>query len=76
MGRTRPKQKEMYIDKQLAKLCGVSNIPGKVFNGRVTKDLLDKKAFKLIKQMKVQDYDDLKRADCLTFGKEILAHMK
>jgi menaquinone-dependent protoporphyrinogen IX oxidase len=69
-----PEQKEMYIDKQLAKLCGVGNVPAKVFLGRVTKALMDKETFEAMKQF--EDYDNLKRADCLAFGKEILASVK
>jgi menaquinone-dependent protoporphyrinogen IX oxidase len=67
-------QKEMYIDDQLAKLSGVTNIPGKVFPGRVTKNLLDKEAFDIIKSF--PDNDNLKRADCLVFGKEIFGSVK
>ena len=73
---TGPEQIDMYIDKQLAQLCGVGNIPAKVFNGRITMGLLDKQAFELMTKFGVTDYDDLKRADCLAFGKEILASMK
>ncbi len=68
------KQKEMYIDDQLAKLSGVTNVPGKVFPGRVTKNLLDKEAFDIIKSF--PDNDNLKRADCLVFGKEIFESVK
>jgi menaquinone-dependent protoporphyrinogen IX oxidase len=68
------KQKEMYIDDQLAKLSGVTNVPGKVFPGRVTKNLLDKEAFEIIKSF--PDNDNLKRADCLVFGKEIFGSVK
>jgi menaquinone-dependent protoporphyrinogen IX oxidase len=67
-------QKEMYIDDQLAKLSGVTNVPGKVFPGRVTKNLLDKEAFDIIKSF--PDNDNLKRADCLVFGKEIFGSVK
>jgi menaquinone-dependent protoporphyrinogen IX oxidase len=69
-----PQQKETYIDNQLAKLCGVGNVPAKVFLGRITKDFMDKETFEMMKQF--EDYDNLKRADCLAFGKEILASMK
>jgi menaquinone-dependent protoporphyrinogen IX oxidase len=71
-----PEQIDMYIDKQLAQLCGVGKVPAKVFNGRITMGLLDKQAFELMTKFGVTDYDDLKRADCLAFGKEILASMK
>lgn len=70
-------QKEMYIDNQLAKLCGVGNVPAKVFLRRMTKDLLEKEALEMMQRIgQAQDYDNLKRADCLDFGKEILASVK
>jgi menaquinone-dependent protoporphyrinogen IX oxidase len=64
-------QKEMYIDNHLAKLCDVGDVPGKVFAGRITKDLLEKEVYDMMKSF--PDNDNLKRADCLAFGKEILA---
>jgi menaquinone-dependent protoporphyrinogen IX oxidase len=78
-----PEQKTALIDNHLAKLCEVSYIPSKVFNGRITKSLLDPKTRKMMEDMypklagkPLDDYDLLKRADCLTFGKEILAAIK
>jgi menaquinone-dependent protoporphyrinogen IX oxidase len=75
-----PQQKATYIDNHLAKLCGVSNIPSKVFNGRITKSLLDPQTRKSMEDMypklagkPLADYDLLKRSDCLAFGREILA---
>lgn len=67
-------QTTMFIDNHLAKLCGVSNVPSKVFLGRITKSLLDPLTAKMMESM--EDYDNLKRADCLAFGQEILAIMK
>ncbi len=67
-------QKEMYIDNILTKLSGVTNVPGKVFHGRVTKDLLEKEILPMFQSF--PDSDNLKRADCLAFGKEILASVK
>jgi hypothetical protein len=70
----------MFIDNHLARLCEVGNIPSKVFNGRITKSLLDPPTRKMMEDMypkiagkRLEDYDLLKRADCLAFGKEILA---
>jgi hypothetical protein len=72
-----PQQKETYIDNQLAKLCGVGHVPSKIFLGRMTKDLLEKEALEMMERMGLaQDYDHLKRADCLAFGKEILTSTK
>jgi menaquinone-dependent protoporphyrinogen IX oxidase len=69
-----PQQKTAYIDDQLAKLCGVGAVPGKVFPGRVTKDLLESDALAMMRSF--PDTDNLKRADCLAFGKEVLASVK
>jgi menaquinone-dependent protoporphyrinogen IX oxidase len=78
-----PQQKTAYIDNHLAKLCEVSNVPSQVFNGRITKPLLDPENLKMMEDMypkfagkALENYDLLKRADCLSFGKEILAGIK
>lgn len=67
-------QTTMFIDNHLAKLCEVSNVPSQVFLGRITKSLMDPKIAKMMKRM--GDYDNLKRADCMAFGKEILTSLK
>jgi menaquinone-dependent protoporphyrinogen IX oxidase len=69
-----PEQKKAYIDEQLATLCSVRNVPGTVFAGRITKDLMEPGAAAMMKSF--PDSDRLKRADCLAFGKEILAAMR
>jgi menaquinone-dependent protoporphyrinogen IX oxidase len=78
-----PAQKTALIDNHLAKLCEVSDIPSKVFNGRITKSLLDPENLKMMEEMypkfagkTLENYDLLKRTDCLAFGKEILAVIK
>ena len=78
-----PAQKTALIDNHLAKLCEVGNIPSRVFNGRITKSLLDPETRKRMEDMyptlagkPLEDYDLLKRADCLAFGKEVLAGIK
>jgi len=63
-------QTTMFIDNHLAKLCEVNKIPARVFNGRVTKSLMDPQTRKMME--KFEDYDDLKRSECMTFGAEIL----
>jgi menaquinone-dependent protoporphyrinogen IX oxidase len=65
-----PEQIKAHIDDHLAKLCEVGKVPSKVFLGRITKSLMDPEAAKQMAQM--EDYDNLKRAECLAFGKEIL----
>jgi menaquinone-dependent protoporphyrinogen IX oxidase len=78
-----PAQKVALIDNHLSKLCEVSNIPSKVFNGRITKSLMDPESRKRMEEMypqfagkPLEDYDLLKRTDCLAFGKEVLAGIK
>jgi menaquinone-dependent protoporphyrinogen IX oxidase len=69
----RPEQKTSLIDNHLAKICGDINVPSKVFLGRITLGLMDPESRNMIQQMKMTEYDNLKRVDCLDFGKEILA---
>jgi menaquinone-dependent protoporphyrinogen IX oxidase len=78
-----PAQKSALIDNHVAKLCEVGNIASKVFNGRITKALIDPENRKRMIDMypqfvgkPLEDYDLLKRADCLSFGREILAGIK
>jgi menaquinone-dependent protoporphyrinogen IX oxidase len=78
-----PEQKTNYIDNHLAKLCEAGNVPSKVFNGRITKALLDPQTRKMMEARypeiagkPLANYDLLKRADCLAFGEEVLAGIK
>jgi menaquinone-dependent protoporphyrinogen IX oxidase len=78
-----PQQKTALIDNHLAKLCETGDLPAKVFNGRITKALLDPQNRKMMEDMypklaghALEDYDLLKRTDCLAFGREILASLK
>ena len=78
-----PAQKTALIDNHLAKLCEVGDIPSKVFNGRITKSLMDPENRKMMETnypkfagKPLEDYDLLKRTDCLAFGKEFLAGIK
>jgi len=75
-----PQQKTAYIDNHLARLSEAGTVPSRVFNGRITKSLLDPRtrrrmedAYPKLAGKPLDDYDRLKRTDCLAFGKEILA---
>jgi menaquinone-dependent protoporphyrinogen IX oxidase len=63
-------QTTQFIDNHLAKLCGTSKVRSKVFLGRITKSLMDAQNAKMMAGM--EDYDNLKRSDCLAFGRELL----
>ncbi|NLA21509.1 MAG: hypothetical protein GX870_00565, partial [Candidatus Marinimicrobia bacterium] len=65
-----PAQTAKFIDNHLAKLCEADNVPSRVFLGRVTKSLMEPEVANMMAG--IEDYDDLKRPDCLEFGKEIL----
>jgi menaquinone-dependent protoporphyrinogen IX oxidase len=69
-----PTQTANFIDNHLAKLCGSGTVPSKVFLGRITKSLMEPQTAKMMEKM--EDYDNLKRADCMAFGQEILAGLK
>lgn len=61
---------EQQIDNHLAPLCGVENVVSNVFLGRVTASLLEPEVREMMSQF--EDYDNLKRSDCMALGKEIL----
>ncbi len=69
-----PQQTTTFIDNHLAKLCEIDNVPSKVFLGRITKSLMDPQTAKIMGN--VEDYDNLKRSECMAFGQEILESMK
>ncbi len=64
-------QTNSLIDNHLAKLCGVENVPSKVFLGRVTYGLMDESSRQMLQGFNMPEYDNLKRAECMAFGKEI-----
>ena len=64
-----------YIDNHIAKICGVSNVPSRLFPGRMTAALLEPETRKMMSvRGMLQDSDNLKRSECLAFGREILAN--
>lgn len=66
------KQTTDLIDNYLAVLCSVKNVPSKVFLGRVTYGLMDEDSRKMLKGFNMPEYDNLKRSECMAFGKEII----
>jgi menaquinone-dependent protoporphyrinogen IX oxidase len=68
-----PQQSTLFIDNHLAKLCEVKNVPSKVFLGRVTKSLMDPQTAAMMAGF--EDYDNLKRFECLAFGRDIFSYI-
>lgn len=61
------------IVNHLARITGVENYKSKVFLGRVTFGLMEEDVRKQMQSMPGSvEYDNLKRTECLEFGKEIL----
>lgn len=69
-----PEVTKRYIDDHLAKMCEITKVPARVFRGRVTKSLMEPDAAKMMASF--QDYDNLKRDECMSLGKEILDSIK
>jgi hypothetical protein len=65
-----PEVVKTQITDYLAPLCGVKDVPGRVFLGRITPGLLAPDVREQMKKM--GEYDNLKRPECMAFGKEIL----
>jgi menaquinone-dependent protoporphyrinogen IX oxidase len=73
---TGPENVKQLVDGYLSVITGVTGVPGKCFNGRITLSLLEPKEFKMMSEMGMQDYDLMKRSDFLEYGKEILVSVK
>ena len=67
-----PETTKILIDDHMAAICGVTNIPSKVFLGRITYGLMEPDVRKQMEGYKMPEYDNLKRPECMAFGKEIL----
>jgi menaquinone-dependent protoporphyrinogen IX oxidase len=65
-----PQQTARFIDGHLAQLCGTSGVASRVFLGRITKSLMDPETARMMAGM--EDYDSLKRDECMTFGREVM----
>jgi hypothetical protein len=75
-----PVTQELYhnfFDNHLVKLTGAQGLPSKVFLGRITLGLLEPDVRKLMQSFpNMEDYDNLKRSECMAFGQEILKNVK
>ena len=71
-----PVEKEQYdafIGYQLSPLTGAYNVPSKVFLGRITFGLMEPDVRERMEQMPgIIEYDNLKRPECMAFGREVL----
>jgi hypothetical protein len=69
-----PEQTTTLIDNHLAAICGVTGVPSKVFLGRITFGLMEPDVRKQMQSYAgMKEYDNLKRPECIEFGKEALA---
>jgi menaquinone-dependent protoporphyrinogen IX oxidase len=67
-----PEQTKTLINDHLAAICGVTSVPSKVFLGRITYGLMEPDVRKQMQGYKMPEYDNLKRPECMAFGKEVL----
>jgi len=71
-----PEQTKTLIDDHLASICGVAGVPSKVFLGRITYGLMEPDVRKQMEGYKMPEYDNLKRPECMAFGKEVVIATK
>ena len=71
---TGPEQVKIFIDNHLAQITGVSGVPSRAFNGRITLGLVEPQFKEMMKQY--GEYDLMKRTDFMEFGKTILDSVK
>jgi menaquinone-dependent protoporphyrinogen IX oxidase len=69
-----PEQTENFITNHLAVLSGAGEVPSRVFLGRITFGLMEPDIREQMQSMpNIREYDNLKRTECMAFGKEVLA---
>lgn len=62
-----------FFDDHLVKLTGVNKVPSRVFLGRITWGLMEPEIREQMKSFpNMEEYDSLKRSECMDFGREIL----
>ena len=62
-----------FFDNHLIKLSGAEGLPSKIFLGRITWGLMEPEVQKQMKSFpNMEEYDNLKRSECMAFGREIL----
>jgi hypothetical protein len=65
-----------FFDNHLIKLTGAEGLPSKVFLGRITWGLMEPEIRKQMESIpNMEEYDNLKRSECMAFGQEILKSM-
>jgi len=68
-----PDQTRTRLDEHLAKICGITGLPSRVFLGRITFGLMEPEVRKQMQSMAgIREYDNLKRSECMVFGKELM----
>ena len=70
-----PETVKTLIEDHLITISGVEDVPSRVFLGRITYGLMEPDVRKQMEGYKMPEYDNLKRSECLEFGKEILAEL-
>ena len=66
-------QYDKLIVNHLAKLTEAGNVPSSVFLGRITWGLMEPEVQKQMKAFpNMDEYDNLKRSECLAFGRKVL----
>ncbi|MBN1397614.1 MAG: hypothetical protein JXA06_06255 [Bacteroidetes bacterium] len=71
------KQYENFFDNHLIKLTDAPKVPSKVFLGRITWGLMEPDVRKQMMSFPgMEEYDNLKRSECMEFGREILKSNK
>lgn len=66
-----------FFDNHLVKITGVEGLPSKVFLGRITWGLMEPETRKQMQSFpNMDEYDNLKRSECMAFGKEIIKNIK
>jgi hypothetical protein len=66
-----------FFDNHLIQLTGAEGLPSRVFLGRITWGLMEPDTRKQMKSFpNMEEYDNLKRSECMAFGQEILKNLK
>jgi hypothetical protein len=70
-------QYNQFIENHLVPLTGAVKAPSKVFLGRITWGLMEPDVREQMKSFpNMEEYDNLKRSECMDFGREILQAVK
>jgi menaquinone-dependent protoporphyrinogen IX oxidase len=70
-------QYNVFIHNHLSQLVDSPGVPSKVFLGRITWGLMDPEVQKQMKSIpNMEEYDNLKRSECMDFGREVLQSIK